>query len=186
MGRVELPEHVRGNWPGLVTLPFTSRIGLTCNWAGVKAQTGKPTRSTMSGLTFRYLRIRPHPSSSRKYITKDTRFPPSGDSSIQTLAGFPWFTRGSHRVIARAALTEQGSAILVPRFYSPDTTVNYEIGVKSEVLDHRLLLDASAYYIQWKDIQLQLIDPTNGVFFITPMEARRRVRDWSYRRRQSP
>jgi iron complex outermembrane recepter protein len=60
---------------------------------------------------------------------------------------------------------EQGSAILVPRFYNPDTTVNYEIGVKSEVLDHRLLLDASVYYIRWHDIQLQLINPLNGLFY---------------------
>jgi len=60
---------------------------------------------------------------------------------------------------------EQGSAILVPRSYSPDTTRNYEIGVKSEVLNHSLLLDASVYYIQWHDIQLQLINPINGLFY---------------------
>ncbi len=59
----------------------------------------------------------------------------------------------------------QGSAILVPRAYSPDTTRNYEVGVKSEVLDHRLSLDASVYYIQWKDIQLQLVNPISGVFY---------------------
>jgi iron complex outermembrane recepter protein len=60
---------------------------------------------------------------------------------------------------------EQGSAILVPRSYNPDTTRNYEIGVKSEVLNHTLLLDASVYYIQWHDIQLQLINPINGLFY---------------------
>ena len=59
----------------------------------------------------------------------------------------------------------QGSTILVPRFYDPDTTVNYEIGAKGEVLDHRLQLDASVYYIQWKDIQLQLANPITGIFY---------------------
>jgi iron complex outermembrane receptor protein len=59
----------------------------------------------------------------------------------------------------------QSSAILVSRAYNPDTTRNYEIGIKAEVLDHRLLLDASVYYIQWKDIQLQLINPINGIFY---------------------
>jgi iron complex outermembrane receptor protein len=59
----------------------------------------------------------------------------------------------------------QGSGILVPRTYDPDTTQNYEIGAKSEVLDHRLLLDASVYYIKWKDIQLQLTNPISGIFY---------------------
>jgi len=59
----------------------------------------------------------------------------------------------------------QSSTVLVPREYNPDTTRNYEIGVKGEVLDHRLLLDASVYYIQWNDIQLQLVNPTTGIFY---------------------
>jgi outer membrane receptor protein involved in Fe transport len=32
--------------------------------------------------------------------------------------------------------------------------VNYEIGYKSTLLDHRLTLDLSAFYIDWKDVQL--------------------------------
>jgi outer membrane receptor protein involved in Fe transport len=59
----------------------------------------------------------------------------------------------------------QSSTLLVPREYNPDTTRNYEIGVKGEVLDHRLLLDASVYYIKWNDIQLQLVNPTTGIFY---------------------
>ena len=59
----------------------------------------------------------------------------------------------------------QGNINLVPIEYNPDTTRNYEIGVKSEVFDHRLFLDASAYYIKWQDIQLQLVNPISGVFY---------------------
>jgi iron complex outermembrane receptor protein len=59
----------------------------------------------------------------------------------------------------------QGNSILVPIEYNPDTTRNYEIGVKGEVLDHRLLLDASAYYIKWNNIQLQLVNPISGIFY---------------------
>jgi iron complex outermembrane recepter protein len=59
----------------------------------------------------------------------------------------------------------QGSAVLVPRSYSPDTTVNYELGIKGQFLDHRLAFDASVYYIKWKDIQLQLANPISGVFY---------------------
>lgn len=60
---------------------------------------------------------------------------------------------------------EQSSVSLVPVEYKPQKTVDYEIGEKSEVLDHRLLLDASLYYIQWRNLQLQLTNPITGIFF---------------------
>jgi len=44
----------------------------------------------------------------------------------------------------------------VPESYKTDTTTNYDLGIKASVLDHRLSIDASAYYIDWKDIQLQV------------------------------
>jgi outer membrane receptor protein involved in Fe transport len=42
----------------------------------------------------------------------------------------------------------------VPRQFAPDTTTNYELGVKTETDDHLLALEASAFLIDWKDIQL--------------------------------
>src|SRR5262249_882266 len=41
----------------------------------------------------------------------------------------------------------------------PDKTYTYEGGLKGEFLDHRLAIDTSLYYIDWKDIQLQLFTP---------------------------
>ncbi|HZO23959.1 MAG TPA: TonB-dependent receptor, partial [Steroidobacteraceae bacterium] len=41
-----------------------------------------------------------------------------------------------------------------PAFYKADRTTNYEAGLKSSWLDHRLSFDVSAFYIAWKDIQL--------------------------------
>jgi iron complex outermembrane receptor protein len=49
----------------------------------------------------------------------------------------------------------------VPAQYSPDKTQNYEIGAKGDFLNHTFSLDASIYYINWKDIQLSFIDPQN-------------------------
>jgi iron complex outermembrane receptor protein len=49
----------------------------------------------------------------------------------------------------------------VPRQFNPDRTQNYEVGVKADFLDHRLSVDTSLYYIDWKDIQLSLINPVN-------------------------
>jgi outer membrane receptor protein involved in Fe transport len=48
----------------------------------------------------------------------------------------------------------------VPRQYDPDRTQDYDLGVKGDFLDHRLSIDASVYYIHWKDIQLGLYTPT--------------------------
>jgi outer membrane receptor protein involved in Fe transport len=51
-----------------------------------------------------------------------------------------------------------------PPQYSPDKTLDYEIGSKGDFLDHALSFDASVYYIDWKDIQLGLTDP-NGLAY---------------------
>lgn len=52
----------------------------------------------------------------------------------------------------------------IPSQYSPDKTENYEIGTKGEFLDHRLSVDASLYYIDWKDIQVSAFGPENLAF----------------------
>jgi iron complex outermembrane receptor protein len=53
----------------------------------------------------------------------------------------------------------------VPPQYLPDKTYNYEIGTKGDVLDHRLSFDVSAYYIDWKDIQLTLFNTQTGATY---------------------
>lgn len=47
----------------------------------------------------------------------------------------------------------------VPRQFGPDKTQNYEVGLKGEFLDRALSIDASLYHIDWKDIQVVLVDP---------------------------
>ena len=51
----------------------------------------------------------------------------------------------------------------IPATYHADKTKDYEVGVKSEALDHRLSLTAALYYIDWRDIQLSLVTP-NGFY----------------------
>jgi len=50
----------------------------------------------------------------------------------------------------------------LPPKYDPDKTYNYEIGAKADFWDHRLSLDSSLYYIDWKDIQIFLLNPLTG------------------------
>ena len=44
----------------------------------------------------------------------------------------------------------------VPPTVNSDTLKNYEIGIKSELFQRKLLLNLSAYYIDWKGIQLSV------------------------------
>lgn len=58
------------------------------------------------------------------------------------------------------------TAYQVPCHFSPDKTKNYEIGAKGDLADHKVSLDASLYYIAWKDIQLAVLPPgTPAGFF---------------------
>jgi outer membrane receptor protein involved in Fe transport len=60
-----------------------------------------------------------------------------------------------------------------PPSFAPDKTQNYEIGVKGSALNHTLTLDASVYYIDWQNIQLQLRDPVSGsVYFANGSRAK--------------
>jgi iron complex outermembrane recepter protein len=52
----------------------------------------------------------------------------------------------------------------VPQDFKPDTTTNYEFGVKGDILEHHLSFDASAYYISWHDFQLAALTPNNFFF----------------------
>ncbi len=44
-----------------------------------------------------------------------------------------------------------------PEVYKPETTTNYEVGTKNSLLDRRLTLNASAFYIEYKDQQVFLL-----------------------------
>ena len=47
-----------------------------------------------------------------------------------------------------------------PAGYNSDNLINNEVGFKSEFFEHRLLFNASAYYMKWENEQLSLFEPT--------------------------
>jgi outer membrane receptor protein involved in Fe transport len=49
------------------------------------------------------------------------------------------------------------TATNLPRTYSSSSTVNYELGVKSSTPGNRLTVEVSAFYIDWKKIQLNAV-----------------------------
>jgi outer membrane receptor protein involved in Fe transport len=42
----------------------------------------------------------------------------------------------------------------IPRQYQPDKTTNYEVGVRTDLLDKRLSVDVAAFLVDWTKIQL--------------------------------
>jgi outer membrane receptor protein involved in Fe transport len=54
----------------------------------------------------------------------------------------------------------------IPGTYGPDQLWNYEIGAKTQLFDRRLTLNASAYYIDWKNILLEQQTPGAGDVYV--------------------
>jgi iron complex outermembrane recepter protein len=52
-----------------------------------------------------------------------------------------------------------------PLQYNPDKTYDFELGTKAEFLNHTLSVDASIYYIDWKNIQISLLDPQTTISY---------------------
>jgi outer membrane receptor protein involved in Fe transport len=51
----------------------------------------------------------------------------------------------------------------VPTIYHSDSVVSYEVGVKAETPDHAFSVDAAAFHINWKNIQLFTVVSGFGV-----------------------
>jgi iron complex outermembrane recepter protein len=52
-----------------------------------------------------------------------------------------------------------------PTAFKPDSIWNYELGAKTEWIDHRLTINAAVYYIDWTNIQQSIALPTCGFVF---------------------
>lgn len=52
--------------------------------------------------------------------------------------------------------------LLVPAAYSPDNLINYEAGLKTDLFDRKMTFNLSAYYMEWKNIQIGFFNPAAG------------------------
>jgi len=66
-------------------------------------------------------------------------------------------------------LTYQGQ---VPSSYGPDKTYNYELGTKDDFLNSALSVDASLYYIDWKNIQVYGNNGLGGTYIANAGQAK--------------
>jgi hypothetical protein len=59
--------------------------------------------------------------------------------------------------VSRCALDIAQGGGSVPQSYTDDTVWSYELGTKDRFLDHKLAIDGSIYYLQWHNVQQNLI-----------------------------
>ncbi len=77
------------------------------------------------------------------------------------------FKAGSFDTRAQAVLLGTGD---IP--VKPEELVAYEVGLKSELLDRRMLLNASVFYYDWKDLQTFATVPGIGPAFLNLPKSR--------------
>ncbi|HEY2177669.1 MAG TPA: TonB-dependent receptor [Caulobacteraceae bacterium] len=67
------------------------------------------------------------------------------------------FNRSNSKVVITGP--EGLKQFLEPNGYAPDSLTNYEIGLKTQLFDHRLQLNLSAYWMDWDNAQFFLFAP---------------------------
>ena len=83
------------------------------------------------------------------------------------------FRLGSaNRPVPLTALVQQDLQTLglpgtIPAAFKPDSLWSYEAGTKSTLMGGKLTLNAAAFYIDWKDIQQDVVLPESGFDFET-------------------
>jgi iron complex outermembrane recepter protein len=92
------------------------------------------------------------------YYTYSEGFSPGGFNRTRSAPGQPPSLRGVAPYSATDNQTQQYGA---PVGYNSDNLINNEVGFKSEFLDHHVLLNLSAYYMKWENIQQALFDPVH-------------------------
>jgi len=63
-------------------------------------------------------------------------------------------------------LNPSAQGLGIPDEFGSDETTNYELGFKGALFDGRVSFDLAAFYIDWTDIQVSLVDAATGLGFL--------------------
>ena len=87
------------------------------------------------------------------YATVSTGFRPGGGNAAYPTSGSAW----------GGAFQQQGyTSGKWPSTYEPDRVLSYELGEKARMFDHRLTVNASIYYEDWRHVQLEAVSQRLG------------------------
>jgi outer membrane receptor protein involved in Fe transport len=102
-------------------------------------------------------------------------------SGVAPKASLTWTPNGDFMAYALASkgyrfggpnVNASSPGFTIPPGFNSDSLWNYEVGVRSNWFDNRLQLDATAFYIDWSDIQLQLFSPFGLAYLANAGKAR--------------
>jgi len=139
---------------GDLTYHFTSDFDVQ---AGVRYGTNRQSvNETGSGLTNCCSDETQDSSDHATTFLFSSRYKLSPDSMVYARIASGYRVGGPNVGVSPGTPTEFGS----------DRTVNYEVGLKSSLLDRRLYLDMSAFYITWDQIQLTALNALDESYVI--------------------
>ena len=69
------------------------------------------------------------------------------------------FNRATKLILPDANGTAQ---LIRPNGYAPDSLTNWELGLKTDLLDHQVTFNLSAYYMVWQNVQIGFFNPAGG------------------------
>ncbi|MDE2493503.1 MAG: TonB-dependent receptor, partial [Alphaproteobacteria bacterium] len=102
-----------------------------------------------------------HQTTSGKFLGTSDFTRTSSEDTLTYSADARWHVTDEHMLYARVAtgFSPGGPANAVPSapvppFYKASTTTNYELGVKSSMLDGALITEFDAFTVHWSNIQL--------------------------------
>jgi outer membrane receptor protein involved in Fe transport len=94
------------------------------------------------------------------YYTYSEGFRPGGFNRTSSLNGIPSLAAEISFCNPKLPTCINQDQYEKPAGFQSDNLINNEIGLKSEFLDHRLLVNVSAYYMKWNNVQLSLFNPS--------------------------
>lgn len=138
-----------------VTFHLTDRIDVQVG--GRQSRNEQTFSSVESGPFVELILEQPSPSITPEVTSKDDSFTYlitprlriSEDLMVYARLASGYRPGGPNADVAQSEL---------PQSFDPDTTQNYEIGIKGAALDNALSFDASVYLIDWKDLQILVTD----------------------------
>jgi iron complex outermembrane recepter protein len=106
------------------------------------------------------------------YYTYSEGFRPGGFNRTASLPGEPPVLKGVAPYSCAVPIVVVNGVATCPKAgkdlqfnkpagYESDQLINQEIGIKSEWLDHRLIVNLSGYVMHWSNVQLPLFDPVH-------------------------
>lgn len=135
---------------GEVNYKFTDYLNFT---AGVRVSKVDYTGYTQESGALIGLTVNGTNSGSEKPVTPRfvLNFQPSKDSLYYASAAKGFRPGGINAALPPQCTNNLGAA--VPSTFNSDSLWQYELGSKQTLLDHRLQVNGSVYYLQWKNIQ---------------------------------